>query len=129
MRQPPTYTTWRIICHSSAETQTLRQWLTSRIDLDRILTDTIRLSPSGVDEVQTVPHRLGDYFAAIRILPDLEVNPASFRLVFQRRPEAERYWKDLMVNILQELETRPEKASIELESKGETEPVSSASIR
>jgi hypothetical protein len=129
MRQPPTYTTWKITGHSFAETQALRQWLTSRIDLDRIFTDTIRLSPGGVDEVRTVPHRLGDYFAAIRILPDLEVNPASFRLVFQRRPEAERYWKDLMVNILQELETRPEKASIELESKGETEPVSSASIR
>ncbi len=28
-----------------------------------------------------------------------------------------------MVNILQEIETAPQKASIELESKGETEPI------
>jgi hypothetical protein len=58
------------------------------------------------------------------MLPDLEANPASFRLVFQRRPDAGQFWKDLMVNILQEIETTPEKASIDLDSKGEMEPIS-----
>jgi len=87
------------------------------------LTDTVRVTPNGVEQVQTVRHRLGDYFAAIRMLPDPQGNPASFQLVFHRRPEAGRFWKDLMVNILQEIETAPQKASIELESKGETEPI------
>jgi hypothetical protein len=123
MNQPPTYSSWKITCHSSEEAQALQQWLSSRIKLDRVLTDTVRIIPNGVEQAQTVPHRLGDYFASIRMFLDSQANPASFRLVFQRRPEAGRFWKDLMVNILQEIETRPEKASIELDSKGEKEPV------
>src|SRR5205085_316020 len=100
MRQPPTYTVWKITCHSPVEVQALQQWLSSRIDLERVWTDTVRVSPNGVEQVQTVPHRLGDYFATIRMLPDSQANPSSFRLVFHRQPEAERFWKDLMVNIL-----------------------------
>ena len=124
MRQPPTYTVWKMTCRSSEEAEALRQWLSSRIDLDRVLTDAVRVAPGGVEQVQTVPHRLGDYFAAIRLLPDSLANPASFRLVFHRRPEAGRFWKDLMVNILQEIERGPQKASIALDAKGETEPIS-----
>src|SRR5258707_12891918 len=117
MRQPPTYTTWKITCHSPQEAKTLQQWLSSRIDLDRVLTDTVRATPNGVDQVQTVQHRIGDYFAGLRLVPDAQVSPSSFRLVFHRRPTAGRYWKDLMVNILQEIETNPLQASIDLDSK------------
>ena len=123
MRQPPTYTSWKITCRSSAEAQALQQWLSTRIALDRVLTDTIRATPDGVEQVQTVRHRLGDYFAAICILQDPQATPASFRLVFHRRPNAGRFWKDLMVNIIQEIETAPQKASIDLDSNGETEPI------
>jgi hypothetical protein len=123
MRQVPTYTSWRITCNSSEEVQALQQWLAGRIGLDRIWTDTVRSTPSSVEQVQTVPHRLGDYFANIRTWPDARANPAAFLLVFHRRPEAGRFWKDLMVNILQEIETTPQKASIELDSKGDTEPI------
>jgi hypothetical protein len=129
MRQPPTYTSWKITCHSSEEAQALQQWLSSRIDLDRILTDTVRVTPNGAEQVQNVRHRLGDYFAAIRALPDSQANPASFRLVFHRRPEAGQFWKDLMVNILQEIETTPQKASIALDWKGEREPIPNSSKR
>jgi hypothetical protein len=48
---------------------------------------------------------------------------------FPRRPEAGRFWKDLIVNILQEIETTPQKASIDLDSKGEMEPLSNSSMR
>jgi hypothetical protein len=126
MRQPPTYTSWKISCHSLDETQAMQQWLSSRIDLDRIETDTVRTAPNGVEQVQAVQHRLGDYFAAIRILPDLAANPATFRLVFHRRPDAGRFWKDLMVNIVQDIEKAPRIASVELDSKGDMEPISPA---
>jgi hypothetical protein len=121
MHQPPTYTTWKIICQSAEEADALQQWLASRIDLDRVVTDTVRTAPNGVEQVQTVQHRLGDYFADIRILADSQANP-SFRLVFNRRPDAGRFWKDLMVNILQEVERTPPNASIDLDSKGEKQP-------
>ena len=123
MHQSPTYTAWKINCRSPEESQALQEWLSSRIDLDRVLTDTVRVVPNGVEHVQTVSHRLGDYFATIRTLPDSQASLASFQLVFHRRPKAERFWKDLMVNILQEIAATPQKASIDLESKGEIEPM------
>jgi hypothetical protein len=129
MHQPPAYTSWKISCRSSADAQSLQQWLSSRIDLDRVLTDTVRVTPDGLEQVQTVRHRLGDYFAAIRMLPDSQENAMSFRLIFRRRPEAGRFWKDLMVTILQEVETTPQKASLGLDSKGETEPISTSPKR
>jgi len=129
MRQPPSYTSWKITCQSSEEAQSLQQWLSSHIDLDRVLTDTVRVTLNGVEQVETVRHRLGDYFATIRMLADSQANPASFRLVFHRRPEAGRFWKDLMVNIVQEIETTAQKASIALDSKGEMEPISNSAMR
>ncbi|MGH7193009.1 MAG: hypothetical protein ACREJM_05665, partial [Candidatus Saccharimonadales bacterium] len=43
--------------------------LSSQIDLNRTIVDTIRTSSNGVEQVQEVPHRLGDYFVAVRVLP------------------------------------------------------------
>jgi hypothetical protein len=123
MHEPPIHTSWKITCRSPAEAQALRRWLSSRIELDRVWTDTVRAMPNGVEQVQTVRHRLGDYFADIRLVSDPQADPARFQLLFQRRPEAGRFWKDLMVNILQEIETAPEKSSIGLESKGDIEPI------
>jgi hypothetical protein len=66
MRQPPTYTIWKITCQSSEDAEALQFWLSSRIDLDRILTDSVRVTPNGKEQVQVVRHWLGDYFANIR---------------------------------------------------------------
>lgn len=83
------------------------------------------LIDATVEQTQSVRHRLGDYFAEIPMLPDAQANSTSFRLVFHRRPEAGRFWKDLMVSILQEIDSAPQKASVELDSKGGMEPVGS----
>jgi len=126
MQQTPSHTTWKITCRSSEQAQALQNWLSSYIDLDRVLADTVRVTPHGVPQVQTVRHRLGDYFAAIRVLPGSRADSASFQLDFSKRSDAGRFWKDLMVDILQEIEAAPQKAAIELESKGDVEPVSNS---
>ena len=122
MRQPSAYTSWKITCRSSDDSRALQQWLSSRIDLDRVFTNTVRTVPNGVEQVQAVRHRLGDYFVDITMLSDPQETPTSFRLVFHKRPDAGRFWKDLMVNILQEIEATPQQASIEVESKTNWEP-------
>jgi hypothetical protein len=122
MRQPPAYTTWKITCQSPDDARALRQWLAPRIDLDRVWTDTVRTAPDGVEQVQAIPHRLGDYFAEIRALPDVQSPPESFRLVFRRRPDAGRFWKDLMVNVLGAIRAGGRAASVEFDSKGDTAP-------
>ena len=128
MRQPPTYTTWKITCRTPADANSLRRWLSSRTDLDRVMVDEVVTTPNGVEQAQTVRHRLGDYFADIRIPHGAASDSRSIRLVFQKRHEAGRFWKDLMVNVLREIEATPEKAAIELEWKGETEPAASVTM-
>jgi len=122
MRQPPTYTTWTITCRSPDDARVLRRWLAPRIDLNRVWTDTLRTAPNGTESVRAIPHRLGDYFTEIRMLPDAWGNSERFRLMFRRRPDAGRFWKDLMVNVLGEIQSGAEEASVELDSKGETAP-------
>ncbi len=119
MRQPPIYTSWIITCRSPQEAQTVQSWLSERIQLDRVITDTVRTYPEGVEQVEEVPHRLGDYFAAIGMLPVSEAFPSSFRLVFRKLPQAGRYWKDLMVSILEEIKAVPEVTSVALDYKGD----------
>src|SRR5262245_60743890 len=104
MREAPTYTSWKITCRSPEDAQALQLWLSSRIDLNRGLTDTVRTQPNGVEQVQEVEHRLSDYFADIRVLPDAHAKAETFRLVFHGKPEAGRFWKDLMANLLEEIE-------------------------
>lgn len=122
MHQPLPYTTWKITCQSPDDAQALQQWLAPRIDLDRVWTDTVRTAPNGVERVQTIPHRLGDYFAEIRTLPDSQGRSESFRLMFRRRADARRFWKDLMANVLGETRNGALAASVVLDSKGDTAP-------
>lgn len=117
MHQDPSYTAWKIRCRSSEDATALKEWLSSHIDLNRTIIDTIQTSPNGFEKVQAVPHRLGDYFAAIRLSPGCTDDLTCLRLGFERRADAGRFWKDLMVNILQEIEGSPQKPSIDLDSK------------
>jgi hypothetical protein len=119
MHEPPASTTWNINCGSGEEAQALQRWLSGRIDLDRVFTDTVRVIPDGMEQIRTVQYRLGDYFVEIRVLPLAQANPTSFRLVFNTRADAGRFWKDLMVNILQEIGSTPHKASVSLDANGQ----------
>ena len=114
---------WKITCRTPEEAQALWQWLDGRIDLNRVIASTVHSFPDGVEQVRTIPHRLGDYFADILLLPDAQTSSSSFRLVFHRRAEAARFWKDLMASILGEVKTASQEASIQLNAKGEIEAI------
>src|SRR5260370_19373905 len=99
MPEQTTYTAWKITCHSTEEVKALQQWLSSRIELDRVVTDTVRVTPNGVEQVQTVRHRLGGYLSALQLSPRSQQNPASCLLVLPRRPDARRFCRDGLANI------------------------------
>ncbi len=126
MPQPAPYTAWKITCGSPEEAQQLECWLSGRIDLNRTMIDTVRTAPAGIEHVQAVPHRLGDYFVAIRVSREPGANAGSFRLRFELRSDAGRFWRDLMVNLLQEIEAAPQSPSVVLDSKGEPHTAPSA---
>jgi hypothetical protein len=111
MPQTPLYTSWLIRWRDANAAAQLGRRLTEQIALDRVIEDVVRTATGGLENRQVVPHRLCDYFTAIRLLPVAE-DATALRLVFEHRPNAGRFWKDLMVNILQETEKEEETTAI-----------------
>jgi hypothetical protein len=112
MRPTPLSLSWLVTCRDPEGARAVQGWLADRLRLDRSWDDEVHAYPSGAHQVQVEHHRLGDYFADVRVLPAPPDQPESFALLFLRRPDAGRFWKDLMVNALQELEGRPEVVAV-----------------
>ena len=125
MPSPPLYTSWLVQCGSPEASQALQRRLSGLVRLDALMEDKVRTYQGGVEKCQVQQHRLGDYFADIRLLP-APGKASAFRLVFQRLPQAGRFWKDLMVNIIQETQSSPEATAITLDYKGNQEPLDAA---
>jgi hypothetical protein len=121
MRHDPLFTLWAIECRTPEACRHLTGRLAGEVGQEATLTDEIRSSPGGVETVRRETHRLGDYFVAVRVLPSEA--PASFRLLFHRRPDAGRFWRDYMVRILQGLRAE---ATATLEYRGDEEPAAIA---
>lgn len=126
VKATPLSTSWLACCHSPADCTALQGRLRDRIDLDRVLVDERHSYPGGIERIETVPHRLGDYFADIFLLEGASESASEFRLVFQRRPESGRFWKDLMVRLLSEIRAAPQVRAITLDSKGDEAPAGRA---
>jgi hypothetical protein len=114
------FTSWLVRCPTPEDSRRIQQQLPEQIELDRTLGQEVRAFPAGIEVRTEHTHRLGDYFASIRLLP--AADSSSFRILFHRRADAMRYWKDLMVRILQDLrQTSPETVTT-LEYRGDAEP-------
>lgn len=72
-----------------------------RVDLNRVYTDTVVRIANGTQQEERQQHRLGDYFDNIRIVE----SPANscFTVVFHPRPDAGRFWRDLVAAILRSI--------------------------
>lgn len=98
MRHDHLFFSWHVQCGSEEEARSIRQWLEAFPLTSLTFSDTIRAFPGGSEVSQTQRQVVGDYFASVRILP--EVSPGSFQLLFQRKPDAPRHWKDVMMYVL-----------------------------
>jgi hypothetical protein len=101
-----------ITSSSREDSQKLQKTLRRQIGPDAKTIDT-RVSSAGTEKMR---HRIGDYFHEIVIFS--QENSNQFRLVFQRRPEAEPFWKDIMVRIVRALET-DSGATVSLDYQGD----------
>jgi hypothetical protein len=122
----PVFYSWLVKCSSTEEAGRLLEFLADDVRLDATKMAVIQASPGGIVTTTYQPHLLGDYFGAIRLFPGTGDAPSVFRIVFQRLPEAGRYWKDLMVNILRDIRDNAPTAEIDLDYKGDKEPSSTA---
>jgi len=122
MRHDPLFLLWVINCPSSEDCRRLQHWLPGAIAPEATFEDEIRASPAGIETVRRESHRLGDYFESVEVLPSGGSEPTSFRLLFRRRPSAGRFWKDLVVRVLQKVRLEAAHATTTLEYRGDEEP-------
>jgi len=122
MRHDPLFTSWLVKCSSAEESQRLQQLLRAAIHADAAYVDIVRPSPKGTESSATIAHRLGDYFSDICLLPGGPAGSLTFRIVYSRRADAGRFWKDLMVRTVQEIRKSSPGATTTLEYWGDEEP-------
>jgi len=91
-----------INCRSLNEKERAEQLARADADLSRDLVNTTRAFPGGIEKRQAHHHRLRDYFDSIEI-ESKPNEPASFKMIFAPRKGANRYWRDLMVQILKSI--------------------------
>jgi hypothetical protein len=96
MRNGPHVIAWDVRCPSAAEAHAVRELLDREADLDAVVIVTVTGGGTNREKV----HRLRDYFQAIHVGPCAPEGPHALRVVFQRLPNAGRYWRDLMVRLL-----------------------------
>jgi hypothetical protein len=123
MRDDPLYTSWTVRCESEEQARQLRAWLAERITPDATFVNVVRAFPGGTETKSDERHRLGDYFEDVRLLPGLPEDLSAFRILFHRRPTAGRFWKDLMVKLLQAARGASPNATTTLDYRGDQELV------
>lgn len=118
MRIDPEYIAWKLQSGPSTDLEQIQELLHKRTSLDAVQVFMRTSSPGGVRKTEEIPYRIGDYFQHIEISP-LENDAAALRIMFHRRPDAGRLWKDLMVKILRSAQEAG--ANVELERVPEWE--------
>ena len=111
-----------IQCRTHEELDRLVHLAKDRVALDRTMPNVFRYYPQGTEVAITRCYRLSDYFEAINVQPAPSSDSSVFRLVFRPRPDADRYWKDVMVRILQDIRSAGEQVSITVESPRTGDP-------
>src|SRR5260370_3327918 len=114
MRTDPLYLAWEIHCSTPQDASRIKKKMVEEIDVDRVL--TIEIQSGGVSK--TARHRIGDYFETIQILPEINRNESTIRLVFHRRPEADRFWKDVMARVIRAADETGRPEAIKLTYRG-----------
>ncbi len=101
MRHDPLFLLWQVECPSRDACQRFRGQLADETSADAVFVDEVRAFPGGMETRWQEPHRIGDYFETVQVLPP-GPGGTSFRLLFRRRPDAGPFWKDLMAWVLRE---------------------------
>jgi hypothetical protein len=129
MRHDPLFLLWGIHCPSPEESLRLQKWLAAEITPEATFVDEVRAFPEGTEALRHEPHRLGDYFESVQVWPSAEAGAMAFRLLFRRRPDAGRYWKDLVARVLQQVRDKAAQTTTTLEYRGDEEPTALAADR
>jgi hypothetical protein len=101
-----------IKCESPEKVRAIEQIAREKVALDNVLVSVASAFPGGA-EMQRIRHfRLGDHFDDIQVLDSEPSDPASFRLVFRVRKDADRFWRDLLARVLDSIKKSADGVSV-----------------
>jgi hypothetical protein len=120
MRNDPLYFVWLIQGESEKDACAAKQAIEAAPVVQRTVEDVVRAIPAGVEVQLANKHPVGDYFAKVDVLP--ASSPSSFRLAFNRKPTAGRYWKDVMTKVLRTVQQGPARMGIALDYRDDERP-------
>jgi hypothetical protein len=115
MRSDPLFVACEVRCPGREEAARIQDLVQHQTAPQAVLVDSVRAAGQATE----VRHRIGDYFEAILVLPTPDNDPRRFRLVFHRRPDAGRFWKDVLVRVLRSIEEGSPGISVTLIYKGD----------
>jgi hypothetical protein len=102
MAKDPLFVAWRLQTKSSDSLAELQSLLQPVASLSSSLSDRAITLQGGQEVVQERRLRFSDYFERLGILPTSDEDSPAIRLFFHRKPEADRFWKDLMSSVLKQ---------------------------
>jgi hypothetical protein len=110
----PLYLAWDVYCTSPQDASRIRESLARAADVNRVL--TIEIESGG--KSSKAFHRIGDYFENIQVFLQTNGNPNTVRVVFHRRSEAGRFWKDIMARIVRSVDETGTRRAVRLAYRG-----------
>src|SRR5271165_1224069 len=117
MRNGPRVIAWDIVCPSSVACDAVQRLLDHEAALDAAI--DVEVTSAGMTRRDV--HRLGDYFQTIRVQPPSRDKPCVVRVIFERLPNAGRYWRDLMVRVLRSASTSADGTAVTMAYRIEDE--------
>jgi hypothetical protein len=121
MQDGPLFLSWSIHLPSKAGVEEVSSVLNSLNTESGFMLDEVRASPGGCEARRIEPHRIGNYFDNI-YFNLYEDDPLMLRLTFQRSPAAGRFWKDVMVHVLNSIRRKIPDVRLAIDYKGDTPP-------
>jgi hypothetical protein len=118
MRNDPLFTVWTVHFATPEEATRARGVLHALEDLNSVVVDSVISSGA----IRDVPYRVGDFFEEVRLFPGPPEDRFSVRVLFRRLPTAGRFWKDIMVNLLDSIRRTHGDVTITLAYKGNDFP-------
>jgi hypothetical protein len=114
MRDDPLYLVWDIFFSSPQDVPSITEKLVRETDSNRVI--TIEIESGGMRSKGQ--YRVAAYFESIQIFTGLNETQNTIRLIFRRRPEAGRFWKDIMAKVVRAAEESGKLKAVKLAYRG-----------
>jgi len=91
---------WNVTCRTASDATKIRMYVKRLLNGNNTVRDK-RLYYEGKQRVVSIDeHRLEEYFNRVELIPEKNSRAVNFTIDFYPRPDAKKFWKDLMVSIL-----------------------------